>query len=137
MKINLNSLVRLIAAIAMSAIVLSGCQAVRSGGAPELSFDVDADLRELSKEFESATNITQYYKNPSQMARDRFITGRLVQIDLRYLIFLRTLTADKQQLDSAVDIANPKTAKDKIVNTQAMGNCVLKQLSMINVPISQ
>lgn len=36
-----------------------------------------------------------------------------------------------------VDIANPKTAKDKIVNTQAMGNCVLKQLSMINVPISQ
>ena len=96
---------RTIAGIFVSLLILSGCQAVRSGGAPDLSFDVNADLLELSEQLKGATNITEYYKNPSQIARDKFITGRLVQIDLRYLIFLRTLTADKQQLDSAVDIA--------------------------------
>ena len=36
-----------------------------------------------------------------------------------------------------VDIADSKTLKEKILNTQAMGNCVLKQLSMINLPVSQ
>lgn len=35
------------------------------------------------------------------------------------------------------DIADAKTAKEKILNTSAMGNQILKQLSMINVPMSQ
>ena len=35
------------------------------------------------------------------------------------------------------DIADTKTAKNKVLNTQAMGDCIIKQLSMINVPIHQ
>ncbi len=35
-----------------------------------------------------------------------------------------------------VDIADAKTAKGNILNTQAMGDHIIKQLSMINVPIS-
>ncbi len=50
------------------------------------------------------------------------------------------ITAIEQTLKAGfrtVDIANAKTTKEKIINTQAMGNCVLKQLSLINVSISQ
>lgn len=88
---------------------LQGCSTMRSGGAPEPSFDVNADLEKLAREFESGTNITNYYNAPAEKrmdARNRFISGRLVQIDLRYLQFIRALTSDKQQLDSATDIAN-------------------------------
>jgi len=35
------------------------------------------------------------------------------------------------------DIADAKTSRDKILNTSAMGNQIVKQLSMINVPIGQ
>jgi 3-isopropylmalate dehydrogenase len=35
------------------------------------------------------------------------------------------------------DIADLKTSRDKILNTSAMGNQIVKQLSMINVPIGQ
>jgi 3-isopropylmalate dehydrogenase len=34
-----------------------------------------------------------------------------------------------------IDIASPATPKDKIVGTQAMGNCVLKQLSQMQVSV--
>ena len=56
---------RTIAGIFVSLLILSGCQTVRSGGAPDLSFDVNADLLELSEQLKGATNITEYYKNPS------------------------------------------------------------------------
>jgi hypothetical protein len=46
------------------------------------------------------------YSTPTKDARDRFITGRLVLMDLQYVKFIRTLTSDKQQLDSATDIMN-------------------------------
>ncbi len=36
-----------------------------------------------------------------------------------------------------VDIADAKTAKGNILNTQAMGDCIIKQLSMISAPINQ
>ena len=88
---------------------LSACQSIRSGGAPEPSFNIDQDLEQLSKEFASATSISEYYKldaDKRQDARNRFVSGRLVQMDLQYLKFIRTLTADKQQLDAATDVVN-------------------------------
>ena len=89
--------------------VLPGCSSLRNGGAPEPSFDLSADLEKLSKEFESSTNITNYYTTPAadrKDTRDRFVLGRIVLVDLRYLAFIKTLTADKQQLDTATDLAN-------------------------------
>lgn len=92
----------------LATLLMAGCGSLRTGGAPDPSFDLAADLASLSKEFDSATNIPNYYSAaPAERldARNRFISGRLVQIDLQFLKFLRTLTADKQQLDAATDIA--------------------------------
>ena len=88
---------------------LSACSTLRNGGAPDPSFDINTDLEQLAKQFNHATSITDYYNTPLEGrtdARNRFVSGRLVQIDLRYLQFIRALTTDKQQLDSATDIAN-------------------------------
>lgn len=93
----------------LSTILVTGCGSLRTGGAPEPSFNLNIDLENIAKEFESSTNITNYYKTNTEGrldARNRFISGRLVQIDLQYIKFLRTLTSDKQQLDAATDIAS-------------------------------
>ena len=89
--------------------VLQACSTMRSGGAPEPSFDIASDLEKLAKEFETGSNISGFYGTPPdgrKDARNHFISGRLVQIDLRYLQFIKALTTDKQQLDSATDIVN-------------------------------
>lgn len=103
----MNTTVRLAVAF-LAALSLSACSTLRGGGAPELSFDLNSDLEKIAKEFESSTNITSYYRTAAADrldARNRFASGRLVQIDLQYLKFIRTLTADKQQLDAATEIA--------------------------------
>lgn len=98
---------RILLILATTAL-LSSCSTIRNGGSPEPSFDIESDLKQLSTEFESSTNITNYYNTAAARrldARNRFISGRLVQIDLQYLKFIKALTADKQQLDAATDIA--------------------------------
>ncbi len=92
------------------ALALSGCRTLRGGGAPDPSFDIEADLRALDDEFRTATNIKAYYSlaDPAAKlaARNRFILGRIVQIDLRYIAFIRAMTADRQKLDAATDLAS-------------------------------
>lgn len=98
-----------LALVMVATVMVSACSSLRNGGSPDPSFDLSADLEQISKEFESATNISNFYKTAAADradARNRFISGRLVQIDLQYLRFIRTLTSDKQQLDAATDIAN-------------------------------
>lgn len=77
---------------------------MRYGGAPEPSFNVKNDLRELAEHFESSTPITKFYSNPSKEARNEFIVGRLTLMNLRYLQFIRKLTSERQLLDSATGI---------------------------------
>lgn len=43
------------------ALTLAGCRTLRGGGAPDPSFDIEADLRALDEEFRTATNIKAYY----------------------------------------------------------------------------
>ena len=81
--------------------MLVGCSTIRHGGAPEPSFDIDKDLEELSKEFSPSTSISKFFENPSKEARDKFVTGRLTLINIRYIQFIRQLTAERQLLDSA------------------------------------
>jgi hypothetical protein len=103
------SMIKLISKAIIFLLLVSACTTIRNGGAPEPSFDIDADLEKISKEFEPATNITNYYQTPIESrfdARNKFITGRLVQIDLQYLKFIRSLTSNKQQIDAATDIAS-------------------------------
>jgi hypothetical protein len=87
------------------AFLLAGCQTVRDGGAPEPSFDINADLKALSDQYQNASSIAAFYKDPTRNGRDGFVTGRLVALDLRYIQFIRGLTSDKQQIDSATDAA--------------------------------
>lgn len=85
-------------------LAIAGCSSVRQGGAPEPSFHLDTDIQQLAEQFQTSSSIKGYFASPAKSSRDAFITGRLVLIDLRYLQFIRTITADKQQLDSAADI---------------------------------
>lgn len=91
----------------MLCVLLGGCfQTFSAGGMPQASFDVDADIASLARQFDTATDIDTFYKAPSPLARDRFVTGRLALVDLRYIQFIRGLAADKQQLDAASDLAS-------------------------------
>lgn len=86
-------------------VLLAGCQTVRNGGGPEPSFDIHTDLQALAERYQNASSIAAFYKDPTRHARDDFVTGRLVAMDLRYIQFIRGLTSDKQQIDSATDAA--------------------------------
>lgn len=89
-------------------LALSACQTLRGGGAPAPSFDLEADLRALDEEFRTTTGIKDYYAidDAAQKvaARNRFVMGRIVQIDLRYIAFIRDMTSDRQKLDAATDL---------------------------------
>jgi hypothetical protein len=67
---------------------------------------VNKDIRELEKVFGQTTSIAHFYEpgNQTEAERNKFITGRLALINLNYFVWLRTITADKQLLDSASDI---------------------------------
>lgn len=91
----------------MGAIVslLAGCATMRYGGAPEPSFNINDDIKELSLHFEGSTSITNFYANPSEQARNEFIVGRITLVNLRYLKFIRSLTSERQLLDAATAIS--------------------------------
>ena len=107
----MNSFSRLpsVSVFACTLLALTGCQTLRGGGAPEPSFDLETDLRALDEEFRTTTSIKDYYAisdtDQKVAARNRFVMGRIVQIDLRYIDFIRTMTNDRQQLDAATDLA--------------------------------
>ena len=84
--------------------LLAGCATMRYAGAPEPTSTINKDIEELSLCFEGSTSITKFYANPSANARDEFIVGRLTLMNLRYLKFIRNLTAERQLLDSATAI---------------------------------
>jgi len=81
--------------------LIAGCSTLRYGGAPEPSFNVDKDLEQLAKEFEPADSISDFYKNPSVVARNKFVTGRMTMMNIRYIQFIRSLTSEKELLDTA------------------------------------
>ncbi len=93
----------LIAAFLLTGI-LSGCTTVRYGGAPEPSFNVDEDLEQLATQFSPADSVSAFYKNPTKEARDRFISGRLTLMNIRYIQFIRKLSSERQLVDSAAEM---------------------------------
>lgn len=93
-------------------VPLAGCNSAYYGGAPEPSFDVDKDLKQLADHFGDAISISSYYDEKDsgatdeqlESARNKFITGRLTMMNIRYIQFVRKSTSDKQLLDSSVEI---------------------------------
>ena len=77
-------------AVAVSAIAILSvsCTTIRHGGAPEPSFDIDRDLEQLAEQFKPSDSITEFYKNPSPEARDKFVAGRLTLTNIRYIQFV-------------------------------------------------
>jgi hypothetical protein len=90
----------------VASIVLSGgCNTIRYGGAPPTAFNIENDLRELESEFQNAASLKSYYAGAQDKnSRNKFISARLVLMNLQYIKFVRTLTGEKQLLDSASDI---------------------------------
>ena len=93
--------------------LLCGCQTIRNGGAPETSFNIDKDLATLATHFSEGDSIDKFYavatnsaSSPQAIvnARNEFIAGRLVMMNIRYVQFVRKTTSEKQFLDTACDI---------------------------------
>lgn len=95
--------VKVVVAVA-AIVVLAGCSTIRRGGAPEPSFDVNRDLEQLAQQFAPSDSITKFYEKPDKDARDKFITGRLTMMNIRYIQFIKQLTSERQLLDSATDM---------------------------------
>lgn len=95
----IRTIIRVITIAVVSLTV--GCSTLRYGGAPEPSFNIGKDLKQLAKKFEPSDSITKFYENPIVASRNSFITGRLTLMNIRYIQFIRTLTSEKQLLDSA------------------------------------
>lgn len=87
-------------------LCLSGCHVLnpRDAGAPIPSYDIEDDLKQLQEHFQPAKSIEKYYENPGANSRNEVISGRLAMINLNYLDWLRTITSDKQLLDTAADV---------------------------------
>ncbi|MBW7998479.1 MAG: hypothetical protein FVQ81_18285 [Candidatus Glassbacteria bacterium] len=101
-------------AISLLAATLSSCGTFTNPGAPKQSFDIDKDIQELETVFSRSGSIAEYYAEFEKSAktdeqrkkgRDRFITGRLVLINIHYIEFIKQFAVSKAQLDSAIDIA--------------------------------
>ena len=87
-------------AISLLAATLSSCGTFTNPGAPKQSFDIDKDIQELETVFSRSGSIAEYYAEFEKSAktdeksaktdeqrkkgRDRFITGRLVLINIHY-----------------------------------------------------
>ena len=84
---------------------LAGCGTFRNQMAPKQSFNTDKDIKELEIAFGKASSIKEYYEGQqTEKKRDKFITGRLVLINIHYIQFIRKFAANKAQLDTATDM---------------------------------
>ncbi len=104
---NIGRVLSIICGVLIAVSCTTGCKSYRYAGAPPPSYDVDADLKQLTKHFSPAISISNYYAlgtNATPRDRNEVISGRLVMINLEYLRWLRTMTADKQLLDTASDV---------------------------------
>lgn len=84
---------------------LAGCGTLQNQLAPKQSFNTDKDIKQLEEEFGKASSIKSYYAGPRGLKeRNKFITGRLVLINIHYIQFIRQFAANKAQLDTATDM---------------------------------
>jgi hypothetical protein len=84
-------------------MLLSGC-ATFQGGMPTPPFDIEKDLGELKSVLKSSMSVTTYYNSPSVESRNKFISSRLVLINIEYIKYIKDLTAEESQIHAATDI---------------------------------
>lgn len=103
---------KIIIPIGLAALML-GCTSIWHGGAPRPAFNIQKDIRELTKQYAGVGSVANYSleekaadNDPTKLktARNKYLTARLVLIDLEYVVFVRSITRDRQLLDSSSDI---------------------------------
>jgi hypothetical protein len=91
-------------------LVLNGCQALKATGGPDMPFSVDDDLTAIIGTAKIGS-VEKLYSDANgdeakqRKARDDFVMARLAVVDLKYLKFIGSLTANKHELDAATDIS--------------------------------
>jgi hypothetical protein len=89
--------------LALFLITLTGC-ATLSGGMPNPPFDVEKDLGELKSALQQSMSVKAYYEKPSVESRNKFVSSRLVIINIEYLKYIKSLSAEESQIHAATDI---------------------------------
>src|SRR5574340_457266 len=84
-------------------IILSGC-ATLGGGMPTPPFDIEKDLGELKAELQNSMSVKAYYNLPSESSRNKFVSSRLVLINIEYIKYIKNLSAEESQIHAASDI---------------------------------
>ena len=84
-------------------VMLSGC-ATLGGGMPRPPFDIEKDIGELQSALQNSMSVTAYYSSPSEVSRNKFVSSRLVLINIEYIKFIKGLSAEESQIHAATDI---------------------------------
>lgn len=90
-------------AILLFLTLLSGCATLK-GGMPSPPFDIEKDLGEVKEALQKSMSVKAYYDSPSEAARNKFVSSRLVIINIEYIKFIRSLSAEESQIHAATDI---------------------------------
>lgn len=86
-------------------MILSGCASASfQGGMPTPPFDIEKDLGELKSALQSSMSVTVFYTSPSEISRNKFISSRLVLINIEYIKYIKDLSAEESQIHAATDI---------------------------------
>jgi hypothetical protein len=88
----------------LALLLLCGCKSFRYGGAPDPSFSLKDDLKQYEKKYGALAQIEKLPADPNMAERNKLIAHRQVLIDLRYIEFIKTMTSDRQLIDSAADM---------------------------------
>jgi hypothetical protein len=91
------------AAVICCCLFAAGCASFQ-GGMPNLPFNLDEELGYAKENLKRQASVETYYKSPSAETRNEYLSTRVVIINIEYLKYIKTLSAEESQIHSATDI---------------------------------
>jgi len=82
---------------------LTGCSSFK-GGMPTVPFNTKEDLGYIKEQMSSSASVKTFYDSPSVQTRNKFVASRLFMTNLEYLKFIKGMSANETQINSASDI---------------------------------
>jgi len=82
---------------------LSGCTSFK-GGMPDSPYNMKEDLGYVKDKMSSSASVKTFYESPSVETRNKFIASRLFTTNIEYLKFIKGLSSNETQINSAADI---------------------------------
>jgi hypothetical protein len=114
----------------LTCAALCGC-ATFQGGMPDLPFSIEDDLGYAKERLKADASVKTYYDKPSEESRNKYITARLVIINVEYLKFIKTMSAEEEQIHSATDILRLSMDAAASVFNPASTKTILSSLSAV------